>query len=156
MKNSRVNRFSKNISIKNRKANREYSFIETHEAGIILKGSEIKSIREGHASLQEAYCHFIGRELFIKSMNINPYAESTYDNHDPKRERKLLLNKRQLEKLKAKSEEKGLTIIPIKLYINNRNLAKIEIALAKGKNIYDKRQSVKKKDEERELRNMNY
>ena len=142
-------RFAKDISIKNRKASYEYQFIDTYEAGIALKGSEIKSIREGKVSLPEAFCHFQKGELFIKSMTISQYTEGTYNNHDPLRERKLLLKKVELEKLRKKSEEKGLTIIPTKLYINSRGLAKIQIALARGKKLYDKRESLKQKDQKR-------
>lgn len=147
-------RFSGDIQIKNRKASYEYQFIDILEAGVVLKGSEIKSIREGKASLQEAYCYFRKGELFIKGMNISPYTEGSYANHEPARERKLLLKRKELSKLKTRSEEKGLTIVPIKLYINARGYAKINVALAKGKKLYDKRESVKKKDQERELKNL--
>lgn len=147
-------RFSNIINIKNRKAYHEYSFVDTYKAGIMLKGTEIKSIREGKVSLQEAYCYFKKEELFIKSMRISEYAQGTYANHDPMRERKLLLQKQEIEKLKTKSEEKGLTIIPIRLFINDRGLAKVEIALAKGKKLHDKRDSIKEKDMKRELARM--
>ncbi len=142
-------RFAKDISIKNRKASHEYEFIDTYEAGVVLKGSEIKSIREGKVSLPEAFCHFQKGELFIKSMTISQYTEGSFNNHDPLRERKLLLKKVELEKLRKKSEEKGLTIIPTKLFINSRGLAKIQIALARGKKLYDKRESLKQKDQKR-------
>ncbi|MEM9329110.1 MAG: SsrA-binding protein SmpB [Bacteroidota bacterium] len=147
-------RFAKNISIRNRKASHEYQFIDTYEAGIVLRGSEIKSIREGRVSLPEAHCHFHKHELYVKGMTISPYQESTYNNHDPLRERKLLLKQAELGKLEAKSAEKGLTIIPTKLYINSRGLAKMEIALAKGKKLYDKRESIKKKEESRAVKEM--
>lgn len=121
---------------------------------MVLKGSEIKSIREGKASITEAYC-FVGKdELFIKGMNISPYSESSFNVPDPVRERKLLLKKREIEKLRAKTEEKGLTIVPVRIFINSRGLAKLEIALAQGKKIYDKRDSIKKKDQDRELKRM--
>ena len=142
-------RFAKDISIKNRKASHEYEFIDTYEAGVVLKGSEIKSIREGKVSLPEAFCHFQKGDLFIKSMTISQYTEGSFNNHDPLRERKLLLKKVELEKLRKKSEEKGLTIIPTKLFINSRGLAKIQIALARGKKLYDKRESLKQKDQKR-------
>jgi len=142
-------RFAKDISIKNRKASHEYEFIDTYEAGVVLQGSEIKSIREGKVSLPEAFCHFQKGELFIKSMTISQYTEGSFNNHDPLRERKLLLKKGELEKLKKKSEEKGLTIIPTKLFINSRGFAKIQIALARGKKLYDKRESLKKKDQKK-------
>ena len=147
-------RFSNNIQIKNRKASYEYEFLEKVEAGIMLKGTEIKSLREGQASIQESHCFFRKGELFIKGMNISPYAQASFASHDITRERKLLLKKRELDKFKSKMEEKGLTIIPTKLYINSRGLAKLEIALARGKKIYDKRESIKKKDQNRELDRM--
>ncbi|WP_425391816.1 SsrA-binding protein SmpB [Ekhidna sp.] len=145
------NRFSNNIQIKNRKASYEFEFVETVEAGIMLKGSEIKSLREGKASIQEAYCYFKKDELFIKGMNISPYSQASFESHEMTRDRKLLLKKRELDKFKSKTEEKGLTIIPVKIYINSRGLAKLQIALAKGKKIYDKRESIKKKDQKRDL-----
>lgn len=147
-------RFSNNIQIKNRKAGYEYEFVEKVEAGIMLKGTEIKSLREGKASIQEAYCHFKKDELYVKGMNISPYTQASFESHDMTRDRKLLLKKRELEKFKAKMEEKGLTIVPLRIYINSRGLAKLEIALAKGKKIYDKRDSIKKKDQKRELERM--
>ncbi len=141
----------KNISIKNKKASYQYQLLEKYLAGIVLTGSEIKSIREGKVSLQEAYCDFRNGELYIRSMNIATYKQATYNNHQPLRERKLLLNKRELRKLKKKLDEKGLTLVPTKLFINNRGLAKIEIALGKGKKLFDKRESIKEKDTKREL-----
>ena len=120
----------------------------------MLKGTEIKSLREGKASIQEAYCYFKKEELYIKGMNISPYAQASFESHEMTRDRKLLLKKRELEKFKSKTEEKGLTIVPVRIYINNRGLAKLEIALAKGKKIYDKRESIKKKDQKRELERM--
>ena len=121
---------------------------------MVLKGTEIKSIREGKASIQEAYCFLKGQEAFIRSMNISPYSNASFESHDMTRERKLLLKKREIAKLREKTEEKGLTIIPIRLYINKRGFAKLEIALAKGKKIYDKREDIKKKDQKRELERM--
>lgn len=147
-------RFSNTIQIKNRKASYEYEFVEKAEAGIMLKGTEIKSLREGKASIQEAYCFFRKGELFVKGMNISPYVQASFESHDMTRDRKLLLKKRELEKFKSKMDEKGLTIIPLRIYINKRGLAKLEIALAKGKKIYDKRDSIKKKDQKRELDRM--
>ena len=120
----------------------------------MLKGTEIKSLREGKASIQEAYCFFRKGELFVKGMNISPYSQASFESHEMTRDRKLLLKKRELEKFKSKSEEKGLTIVPIRLYITSRGLAKLEIALAKGKKIYDKRDSIKKKDQNREIERM--
>jgi SsrA-binding protein len=147
-------RFSNTVNIKNKKARFNFELIENFETGIVLKGSEIKSIREGKASLQEAYCHVNKGEIFIKGMNISPYTESTYDNHDPIRERKLLLRKKQIEKIKEKMEQKGLTLIPVRLYITSRGFAKLDIALAKGKKVHDKRDSIKQKDQNRELQRL--
>ena len=132
-------RFSQNVQIKNKKASYQYEFIDTYDAGLVLKGSEIKSIREGKASLQEAYCHIHDGELFIQNMNISPYKEGAYANHEPTRQRKLLLHKKEIERLKSKTEEKGLTIVPTRLYLNSRGLAKLQVALAKGKKLHDKR-----------------
>lgn len=147
-------RFSNNIQIKNRKASFEYEFIDKYETGIVLRGTEIKSLREGKASLQEAYCYFQREEMYVKNMNISEYSNSSFASHDMKRERKLLLKRKELEKIKAKVEEKGLTIVPTKIYINNRGFAKLEIAIAKGKKLFDKRDSIKKKDQDRELKRM--
>lgn len=148
---SKENRFSKNIQIKNRKASFEYFFIETFIAGIVLKGTEIKSLREGKANLQDAYCTFFKDELWVKQLHISPYAQAAHYNHDLTRERKLLLNKKELKKLAKGMQDKGNTMIPIKLFINDRGLAKIEIALAKGKKLHDKRENIKEKDVKREL-----
>ena len=147
-------RFSKNISIQNRKARYEFEFIDEYVAGIQLQGTEIKSLREGKASLQEAYCYFKGDELFVKQMHIAPYAQGTHYNHIEDRERKLLLNKRELEKLNAKSKEKGLSIIPTILFINARGFAKLAIVLGRGKKLHDKRDSIKEKDIKRDLQRM--
>ncbi len=139
------------IHIKNKKASFEFFLIEKFIAGIVLTGTEIKSIRYAKASINEAYCAFIGKELFVKNMHIAPYEYGTYNNHEPKRERKLLLTSRELKKLKSKLDEKGLTIVPTLLFINEKGLAKLEIALAKGKKLYDKRDTLKKKDQQREI-----
>ncbi len=148
--------FSKNINIKNKKASFEYHFLDKYIAGIVLTGTEIKSIREGKASLQHAYCFINRGELFVKEMNITPYSQAKHFNHDPKRERKLLLKKKELEKLEDKSKETSITIIPTRLFINDRGLAKLEVALAKGKKLHDKREDIKKKDIQRELSNVKY
>jgi len=153
---AKESRFSNNINIKNRKASFEYQFLDKYLAGIQLRGSEIKSIREGKVSLQEAYCTFVNEELFVKNMNISPYEQATHTNHDPKRDRKLLLTKKELEKLEKKYEEKGLTIVPVRLFISNKGLAKLEIALGKGKKLYDKREDIKKKDMARDLQRMKF
>ena len=139
------------ISIKNRRASFEYFIIDRYTAGIVLTGTEIKSIRAGKASLADSYCAFTGNELFVVGMHIAEYAFGTYNNHVPKRDRKLLLTMKELRKLKAKSSEKGFTIIPIELFVNDKGLAKLEIALAKGKHFYDKRDSLKEKDSKKEM-----
>lgn len=143
--------FAKSIQIKNKRASFEYHLLETYEAGIILTGSEIKSLRMGKAQLQQAYCYFDGHELYVKDMHIAPYEQAGYYNHDPLRVRKLLLQRRQLKRLREKLEEKGLTLIPTRLYINDRGWAKLEIALARGKKLYDKRETIKQRDQERAL-----
>jgi SsrA-binding protein len=148
--------FSKSINIKNRKASFEFYFIETYSAGIALMGTEIKSIRQSKASLQEAYCYFKDGELFIKGMNIAHYERGTFSNHDPLRERKLLLKKRELSKLEEALQDKGLTIIPVRLFTTDRGFAKLEIALAKGKKLYDKRESIKEKDTKKELARLRF
>lgn len=139
------------MEIKNKKASFEYYLLEVFSAGIVLTGTEIKSIRSGKASLKESYCAFSGHELFVRNMHISPYEFGSYNNHEPKRERKLLLTGRELKKLKGKLDEKGLTLVPTRLYINEKGLAKIDIALAKGKKLYDKRDTLKKKDQQREI-----
>jgi SsrA-binding protein len=139
------------ILIKNKKASFEYHFIDTFVAGICLSGTEIKSIREGKASLAEAYCTIISGELFVKNMHIAEYSHGNYNNHVPKRMRKLLLNRKELNKLESALKDKGVTIIPVKLFINDRGFAKLEIALARGKKLYDKREDLKKKDAAREM-----
>lgn len=148
---AKESRFSNDVHIKNRKARYEYEFIDTYEAGIVLKGTEIKSIREGKVNLMDGYCYFNGNELFLKGIHISPYSQSSFYNHESTRERKLLLHKRELAKIKSKLDEKGLTLIPSRLYINKRGFAKVEIALAKGKKLHDKRDSIKEKDVKREL-----
>lgn len=139
------------IKIKNKKASYQYHLIERLIAGIQLAGTEIKSIREGKVSLAESFCVFKGNELFVRDMHIAEYTMGTHYNHEPKRDRKLLLTQRELKKLQAKVQEKGLTIIPTLMFINERGLAKLEIALAKGKHLYDKRESIKQKDIKRDL-----
>lgn len=137
--------------IRNKKATHEFFLEEKFTAGLVLKGTEIKSIREGKASLKEAYCYIREGELFIKSMHIAEYKYGSYENHDPKRDRKLLVNKRELKKLSTKVNEKGNSIVPVRLFINEKGLAKLEIALAKGKKLHDKRDSLKEKDMKRQM-----
>jgi len=143
-------KFSKNFNIVNRRAGFEYIFLEKYVAGMVLTGTEIKSIREGKVNLQDAYCVFNGSELYVKNLHISPYSEGTHYNHNALRDRKLLLNKRELRKLSGKLKDQGLTIIPIRIFNSERGLAKIEIALAKGKKLYDKRESIKERDVKRE------
>lgn len=142
---------NKNVHIVNRKASFEYHFLDEYEAGIMLTGTEIKSIREGNANLKEAYCAFKDDELFIRNMYIAEYKYGTIHNHETKRIRKLLLKKQELRKLQKKVKEKGFTIVPYKLYISERGLAKVKIMLAQGKKSYDKRESIKARDNKRDL-----
>ncbi len=135
----------------NRKATYEYHFHSKYEAGVVLQGSEIKSIRAGHVNLSDSYCLFKGDELFLKSMYVKEYDNAGYDNHESRRDRKLLLKKQELKKLLRRVKEKGFSIIPYRVYFSERNLVKIEIALAQGKKSYDKRESIKEKDNKRNL-----
>ena len=143
-------KLQKTINIQNRKASFEYYFLEQYSAGMVLTGTEIKSIREGKVSMADAYCIFDKGELYVKNMNISKYEYGTHYNHNPLRERKLLLSRKELRKLESKLTDKGLTIIPTRVFINESGLAKIDIALAKGKKLYDKRESTKEKDMKRE------
>jgi len=139
------------VNIKNKKASFEYFLMERFIAGIQLTGTEIKSVRESKASIAEAYCLFINGELFIRNMNISEYTYGTYNNHEPKRDRKLLLTKRELRKLNNNLKQQGTTVVPTLLFLNEKGLAKLEIALAKGKKLYDKRETIKGKDIQREM-----
>lgn len=136
----------KNIYIKNRPATFEYAIEDKLTAGIMLLGSEIKSIRAGRVSFADSYCLFMDGELFVKNLNIAEYNNAGYAGHLPTRERKLLLNHKEIKKWQAKIKEKGMTIVPLAIFINEKGLAKIEIGLGKGKKLYDKRQSIKEKD----------
>jgi len=140
-----------NILIRNKKATFNYEILDRYIAGIQLYGTEIKSIRDGKAGLTETYCAFINNELWVKNMHIATYFFGTYNNHDVRRDRKLLLNKRELNKLIRGTKETGNTIVPTKLFINDRGLAKLEIGLAKGKKTYDKRQTLKEKEDKRSM-----
>lgn len=146
-----MKRNSGDIVIRNKKASHDYEFLEKYVAGIKLTGTEIKSIRLGKATIADSYCFFNNSELYIKGMHIAEYWWGNLNNHDPLRERKLLLTKRELRKIERKVKETGLTIIVIKVFINDRGLAKAEIAISKGKKEYDKRETLKRKDSEREL-----
>ena len=138
----------------NRRATFEFQFIDVVEAGIVLTGTEIKSIRDGNVNLRDAYCVFKDGELFVYSMFIAPYSHGNQFNHEARRTRKLLLKRNELKKLEKKVKEKGFTIVPHKLYISDRGFAKVEIALAQGKKSYDKRESIKQKDMKRDLDRM--
>ena len=140
------------IQINNRRASFDYEFLETYTAGIVLVGTEIKSVRAGKASLADAYCYFdnLG-QLYVRNLNISPYCWASWGAHEPKRDRKLLLTRRELKHLSQAVKEKGLTIVAVRLYIAENGYAKLLIALAKGKKVFDKRQSIKEKDIRREM-----
>jgi SsrA-binding protein len=146
-----VPKLSNKINIENRRARFDYQFLENFTAGIVLQGTEIKSIREGKAGLSDSYCYFKGGELYVRNMHISEYSEASFKNHEPLRERKLLLSRTELRKLEGKLKDQGLTIVPVKLFISDKGFAKLEIALAKGKKQFDKREDIKKKDIEREI-----
>ena len=139
------------INIKNKRASFDYEFVETFTAGIVLTGTEIKSIRLGKASLVDTYCFFSKGELWVKNMHITEYFYGSYNNHSVRRDRKLLLSKKELNKLERGTKETGFTIIPSRMFINEKGLAKVVIALAKGKKQYDKRESLKEKDDRRDM-----
>lgn len=139
------------LNIRNKRATFEYEIIDRYVAGIVLRGSEIKSVRDGRASINEAYCMFKEGELWVKNLNISEYKQATVWQHEPLRMRKLLLSKKELSKLLAKVKERGYTIVPLKMFLNERGFAKLEIALARGKKTHDKRNSIKAKDEKRDL-----
>ncbi|WP_134090977.1 SsrA-binding protein SmpB [Olivibacter sp. XZL3] len=142
---------SNDINIRNKKAHYEYHILEKYIAGIQLLGTEIKSIRQSKANIGDAFCAFLNDGLYIRNMHIAEYSHGSFYNHESKRDRKLLLTKKELSKLKVKGEEKGFTIIPLKIFVNERGYAKVEIALAQGKKDYDKRESIKERDTKREL-----
>lgn len=142
----------KKINIQNKKARFQYELLDKYTAGIVLTGTEIKSIRDSKASIAESFCEFNEQgELFVINMTIEEYLYGTYYNHKPKAERKLLLNKRELKKLHKEVQNTGLTIVPLRLFINEKGLAKMDIALAKGKKLYDKRETIKDRDNKRNL-----
>ena len=138
--------------IKNRSAYHDYFIEDKYVAGIVLAGTEVKSLREGRASFNDAFCFFHKGELWIKSLHISEYAFGNLNNHIAVRERKLLLNKKELKKLEAKIKEKGYSIVPLRIFFTEKNLAKLEIGLGKGKKIYDKRETIKERDTEREMK----
>jgi SsrA-binding protein len=144
-------RLKSDVNIKNRRASFDYEILDRYVAGIQLYGTEIKSIRESKASLVDTYCQFVGRELWVRQMHIAEYRFGSYANHDARRDRKLLLTKKELRKLERQVRDTGKTIIPLRMFINDRGLAKVEIALCQGKHSYDKRQALRAADDKREL-----
>ncbi|MFN8152894.1 MAG: SsrA-binding protein SmpB [Bacteroidia bacterium] len=146
-----MSKIASSINITNRKAGFNYFISETWEAGIVLTGTEIKSIRQGKANLSDAYCYFKNEDLWIKNLHISEYEDGGYNNHAPKRDRKLLLHGHQLRKIQSKLKEKGVTLIPVRLYLSDRGFAKLELGLARGKKLYDKRETIKQAEAKREL-----
>lgn len=142
---------SSKINIKNKRASFEYHLIDRYLAGIKLLGTEIKSIREGKANINDSFCSFLEDGLYIRNMHIAEYSFGSFYNHEAKRDRKLLLTKKELKKLKEKGEEKGFTIVPLRIFISDRGFAKVEIALAQGKKDFDKRETIKERENKREL-----
>lgn len=140
-----------NVNIKNRRASFDYIVTETYTAGIVLTGTEIKSIRQSKASLTDTYCTFINEELWVKNMHVAEYFYGSYNNHTARRDRKLLLERKELRKLKQAVKNPGFTIVPMRLFINEKGFAKLVIALARGKHEYDKRESIKERDDKREM-----
>ena len=143
-----------NVNIKNRRATFDYELLDTYTAGIVLTGTEIKSIRQGKASLVDTFCYFANGELWVKNMHIAEYFYGSYNNHAARRDRKLLLTKKELDKLLRTSRDPGFTVVPVRLFINDKGLAKLVVALAKGKKQYDKRQSLREKDDKRDMARM--
>ncbi len=142
------------VTIKNKRATFDYELVDTYTAGIVLTGTEIKSIRLGKASLVDTYCYFVKGELWVRNMHIAEYFYGSYNNHSARRERKLLLNKKELKKLERATKETGFTLVPVRMFINEKGLAKVVIALARGKKQYDKRESLKEKDDRRAMDRM--
>lgn len=139
------------VSIRNKKASFEYFFVDTYTAGIVLTGTEIKSIRMGKASLVDTFCYIHNGEIWVKGMNISPYFYGSYNNHESKRDRKLLLNKKEIHNLQEDTKQVGFTIIPTLLFIDDHGRAKLDIALCRGKKKFDKRQTLKEKEDRREM-----
>ncbi len=139
------------ILIKNKKVNFLYIILDRIEAGISLKGTEVKSLKARNASIPDAFIRFKNGEAFLRNVHINTFKEGTYNNHEPLRERRLLLHKKEIEKLRKKVDEKGLTVVPTKIYVNNKNIIKVEIALVKGKNVQDKRHTLAERDQKRDV-----
>ena len=139
------------VNIKNKRASFDYELLDTYQAGIVLTGTEIKSIRLGKASLVDTFCFFNNGELWVKNMYIAEYFYGTYNNHQARRDRKLLLTKKELQKIQRLSKESGFSVIPTKIYISDKGLAKIIVAVAKGKKVYDKRESIKEREDKRQM-----
>ncbi len=146
---------SENITIKNKKAYFEYHILDKYVAGIELLGTEIKSIRAGKANLTDGFCTFVGNDLFAFNIHISEYSMGSFYNHEPKRNRRLLLTKKELHKLQTKTQDKGMTIIPLQIFFNERGFAKMEIALAQGKKLHDKRDTMKERDAKIEISRYN-
>jgi SsrA-binding protein len=142
------------MDIRNRSAYYEYQIDDKYDAGVVLTGTEVKALRSGKASFNDAYCIFHGDELYVRSLHISEYERGTYNNHDPLRERKLLLNRKELRKIQGKIKEKGFTIIPLRIFFAESGKAKMQIGLARGKKLHDKRESIKQREADRELRRM--
>lgn len=146
---------AKDINIQNKKARFNYEISDTYTAGIVLTGTEIKSIRDGRASLVDSYCIVDNGEVWVKGMNISEYFYGSYNNHVARRDRKLLLNRKEIDKLAKKAEDVGFTIVPLKLFINDRGLAKLLIGVGRGRKAYDKRQAIRDRDDKKQLREIN-
>ena len=146
-----MTKLSNTVNIENRKARFDYQFLDTLTAGMVLKGTEIKSIREGKAGLADSFCYFKNDELYVRNFHITEYENASFRNHEPMRERKLLLTKHEIQKWLRKVKDQGLTIVPVRLFISDKGFAKMDIALAKGKKSFDKRETIKKRDVEREM-----
>ena len=144
-----MEKIKSDIIIKNKRAAFDFELLSTYTAGIVLVGTEIKSIRQGKASLVDTFCFFSNEELWVKNMNISEYFYGSYNNHLPRRDRKLLLNRKELDKIRRQTKETGFTIVPVQLYLDEKGLAKLQIAIAKGKKSYDKRETLKVKDDKR-------
>ena len=142
---------SERVIVTNRKALHDYSILERYEAGLVLKGTEVKSLRDGNANLQDGYALIKGREVWLIGLHINPFEKGNINNHEPKRERKLLLHRKEIRKLLGKVSEQGLTLVPLRLYFRN-NIVKVELGLTRGKKSYDKREAIKERDVERRIR----
>lgn len=138
--------------IRNRQAYYDYFIDDKYDAGMVLTGTEVKSLRAGRASFNDSYCYFHRGELWVKSLHIAEYSHGTSSNHDPLRERKLLLNKKELRKIESKIKEKGITVVPLRIFFSEKGIAKIELGLGKGKKLYDKRETIKQRDNQREMK----